>query len=117
MKGKTMKVELTAINRQNKISSKNNKSYVSVGIMTKEHGDKWLNGFGNNGNRNWKKGDAVEITVKQNGEFLNFENADTGKNDDVMNAIRQLYTLIETSSNKILKALGQSTDGDSKLPF
>ena len=40
--------------------------------MTREHGEKWLSGFGNKDNAGWNVGDDVEIDVEQKGEYLNF---------------------------------------------
>ena len=66
-----MKVKLTRVSRNNK-TSKGGKDYVSLGIQTEQHGDKWINGFGNNFNKDWKQGDEVEIEVVENGQYLNF---------------------------------------------
>ena len=53
--------------------NKNNKPYTRVNLKTKEHGDTWISGFENDDNKSWKEGDEVQIIVKQNGEYLNFE--------------------------------------------
>ena len=49
------------------------KPYSKMSIKCVEHGDKWLGGFKNRENENWKEGDQVDIIVKQNGDFLNYE--------------------------------------------
>jgi len=49
------------------------KPYSKISIKCTEHGDKYLGGFVNKDNENWKEGDTVDIIVKQNGEYLNFE--------------------------------------------
>ena len=54
-------------------TSKAGKPYKKLAIKTTEHGDKWLSGFQNKDNENWKEGDVVDIIVKQNGEYLNFD--------------------------------------------
>jgi len=46
---------------------------ISVGLKTKEYGEKWLNGWQDEVNVNWQKGQAVEATVEQNGDWLNFK--------------------------------------------
>ena len=66
-----MKITLTQIARNNK-TSKAGKQYVSVGIKCNEYGDKFINGFGNKDNSEWKVGDTVEVEVEQKGEYLNF---------------------------------------------
>ena len=48
------------------------RSYTRLSIQTKEHGQKWLSGFGNDKNSGWKMGDIVEVIVEQKGDFLNF---------------------------------------------
>lgn len=46
---------------------------TSVGILTQEYVNKWINGFGDANNLFWKQGDIVEAAVTQNGEYLNFK--------------------------------------------
>lgn len=55
------------------LMSKKGKPYTRMGIQCKEHGEKWISGFKNADNSEWKEGDVVELTLVQNGEFLNFE--------------------------------------------
>lgn len=46
---------------------------TSVGLKTKEYGDKWLNGWADDNNATWIEGTAVEATIEQNGDWLNFK--------------------------------------------
>ena len=46
---------------------------LSVGILTEEYKDKWLNGWGDSTNAIWKIGDKVEAVVEQKGQYLNFK--------------------------------------------
>jgi len=59
------------------LMSKYNKPYKKIAIITDKYGEKkWISGFihGDNDPRlGWKEGDEVEITVTQNGDFMNFE--------------------------------------------
>lgn len=77
-----MKLTITKIYRNNKSKegvpfvSKKGNPYVKVSIKTQEYGDKWLSGFGGGWNMGWKEGDVVEVEVKPNGEYLNFERLD-----------------------------------------
>ena len=57
----------------NPLVSKTGKPYKKMSIKCVEHGDKWLSGFEGRDNANWKEGDQVEIIVKQNGEYLNYD--------------------------------------------
>ena len=50
---------------------------MSVGILTKEHGDTWINGFKHDDNKGWKIGDTVNIEIVKNGEYTNFKNPNT----------------------------------------
>lgn len=60
-------------------TSKDGKPYTRLAIKTQERGDRYLSGFGNKWNENWKEGDVVEIEVteatakdKQGRPYLNF---------------------------------------------
>lgn len=114
------KVKLTKVFRKQKVS-KNGKMYNSISIKTDEYGDQLLGGFGNNENNKWKEGDVVEITVTKNGEYMNFENEHTrtSKNEDVLEALRQLYSFVEEMHNEIMTALGrpEKIKPKDKLPF
>ena len=75
-----MKVKLTKIGRytENKdgepyISKKTGKPFTICRIWTEEHGDKAIGGFSNQTNSDWKEGDEVEVIIKENGQWLNFE--------------------------------------------
>jgi len=86
------KVTLVKVSSQQRQSQKNGKQYESVGILTKEYGDKWINGFGNSRTKNWKKDDVVEIEITQNGEYLNFKTP--SEHDEIMDALRTVYAEI-----------------------
>lgn len=47
--------------------------YSKMSVKCVEHGDKWLSGFKGKENEFWKEGDVVDVIVKQNGEYLNYE--------------------------------------------
>ena len=55
------------------LMSKLGKPYSKMSVKCVEHGDKWLSGFKGRENENWKEGDQVDVIVKQNGEFLNYD--------------------------------------------
>lgn len=96
-----MKTTLTQVTRQDKESPKG--PYVRIMIKTQEHGDKLLSGFGNAYNDQWKKGDTVNIEVKEvvKGDitYLNFEavkpvKTDVKENPAVLNKLAELEQLI-----------------------
>lgn len=66
-----MEVTITAISRKDRVA-RSGKPYVSLGLKTQEHGDKWLSGFDGPQTKNWKVGDKVEIEIEQKGDYLNF---------------------------------------------
>ena len=55
------------------LMSKLGKPYSKMSIKCVEHGDKWLSGFKGKENEFWKEGDQVDVIVKQNGDFLNYD--------------------------------------------
>jgi len=55
------------------LMSKLGKPYSKLSVKCVEYGDKWLSGFKGRENENWKEGDQVDVIVKQNGDFLNYE--------------------------------------------
>lgn len=78
------KLTITGIWRNDRTSA-GGKAYVSVSIKTREYGDKYVSGFGNAWNQNWKVGDTVEVDVtKKPGvdkagkptEYMNFSRPD-----------------------------------------
>lgn len=77
----------------NILMSKNNKPYTRMSIKCSEHGDKWISGFQGQSNGGWKEGDRVEVIIKQNGQYLNF---DVPKKEDKINE----------SMGEVLKKLG-----------
>lgn len=62
---------------RNEKTSKAGKKYTSLGFKCAEHGDKWVNGFGNKSNADWKEGDEVKVDIKEvvSGDktYLNFD--------------------------------------------
>jgi hypothetical protein len=46
---------------------------TSVGLLTTEYGEQWLNGWGDNNNASWQPGMTVEATVEQKDKWLNFK--------------------------------------------
>ncbi len=73
------KVTLTAVYRNttdkagNPLKSAKGIPYTKLSFKCKEYGDKYVGGFGNKANESWKQGDTVEVIIKENGQYLNFE--------------------------------------------
>ena len=57
-----MKVTLTYCNNEAKVS-KNGKPYTSCSIKTVQHGDSFINGFGNATTKLWAAGDVVDVDI------------------------------------------------------
>lgn len=74
------KITITSISRNEKTSKDGKKKYISLGLRCAEYGERWINGFGNKDNQDWKEGDEVSIDIKEvevNGKkYLNFETPD-----------------------------------------
>lgn len=71
---KNMNVTITKITRQQKVSKSSDKEYESVGMQTQEHGEKWMNGFGNSVNKDWNTGDViVDIIIEESQWGLQFK--------------------------------------------
>ena len=83
------KVKLTKIyrNTTNKagepLKTKDGKPYVRVVFKCEKYGDKYVSGFENEGNINWKIGDEVEVMIEAVGEYLNFKmpNSNVSRNE------------------------------------
>lgn len=128
-----MQVTITQVSRKER-TAKSGKPYTSLGLKTNEHGDKWLSGFGNKDNADWKAGDTVEIDVEQKGEYLNFSTpksaAPTGfavgtseiKNLLTLQIIPQLeaikkdITILAERQSLLLQRNGVKTDDDFPIP-
>lgn len=118
-----MKVTLTNVkvytqDKEGKpLKSKEGKPYTRLNIQCKEYGDKWLSGFGNSRNKNWQAGEEVDIEVKQNGEYLNFEMPKpvVGMAEED----RNMLTRIEMKLNEIHRILTTAPENqpmDEELP-
>lgn len=67
-----MQISITAVSRKER-TSKKGRPFISLGLKCSEYGERWLSGFGNEANKDWKKGDKVNIEVEDTGEYLNFK--------------------------------------------
>lgn len=70
-----MQVTITKTNRKERVSNKTGKTFISLGLMTDKHGERWLSGFENETTKDWKVGDVVDIEIQTKGEYLNFTTA------------------------------------------
>ena len=101
-------VTITAVSRKEKVSTRTNKPFTSLGLKTREHGEKWLSGFGNASNAGWKVGDTVDIEVEQKGDFLNFstpKNANGTEKPRSMSETGETARLANVISIKLLPVL------------
>ncbi len=121
-----MKVKLTKITRINTnkegepyISKKTGKPFTICRIWTEEHGDKSIGGFDNQTTSNWKEGDEVEIIVKENGQWLNFEMTSDKVTRKEFDALALRVELIEkfNSVGQFDKAENTKEEDGDDLPF
>ena len=87
-----MKITITAVSRKQRTSARTGKPFTSLGLKTQEHGEKWLSGFGNVDNADWKAGDTVEVEIEEKNGYLNFS---TPKKDNTPQTDNRLINLIE----------------------
>lgn len=114
-----MKLTLTKVYTTNKdkegneLKSKKGIPYTRMSIKAQEYGDKWISGFQNKDNKDWKEGDTVEVEIKENGEYLNFETPKkeevaNGQITDILNklvTVKMMVTEIHEAQKEIIKAL------------
>ena len=96
------KLTLTRVYRKDKISKKNNKPYTSLGLKATEYGEDWINGFGNKDNSSWKEGDVVEVEIKKDGQYINFEMPKSnGTSPELIAKVNQILENTVTILNKL----------------
>ena len=72
------KITITKVYRSNKdkkgilLTTSDGREYTRLALKTKEHGDSWVSGFGNDKNASWKEGDIVEVVIEKKGQYINF---------------------------------------------
>lgn len=128
------KLTLTQVTRTQR-TSKDGKPFTSLTIKANEYGQKFLSGFGNKANENWKEGDTVEVEnivekpgVNKKGEsvvYLNFEmpkNAPSaGFDAKILTEIANGITTLKMQNQKILDHLSNKnrldlTSAGTKVP-
>lgn len=63
--------KITYVNRTttdkegNALKTKDGRLYTRVSLKVESKGDRYISGFGNTGNADWKVGDEVEITITE----------------------------------------------------
>lgn len=97
--------KITRLNRTdtdkegNALVSKQGKPYSRLSLKVESQGDKWVSGFGNAQNKDWKVGDEVDIIITPKDEYLNFS---MPKKDAVNNdLLKEIFDNTETILNKL----------------
>ena len=73
------KITLTKLYRSDKdkngnpLKTRDGRPYERISVKCSEFGEKWLSGFSNRTNFNWKEGDDVTVEIEEKGEYLNFK--------------------------------------------
>lgn len=113
-----MKVKLTYVSNTPKVS-KAGKPYTSCSIKTVEHGEEWLNGFGNAQTKSWNPGDEVEVDVYEEEymgkTYTKFKTLTA--EDRVAELATQLKTICDVVRNidlrlKVLEANGMAKEAN-----
>ena len=94
---------------------KTGRTYTRLGLKTREHGDKWLSGFQNQTNTNWKIGDVVEIEVeevagKDGKQYLNFRME--GQEDKIW----KMMTYLQSQINELKKGMADVRRNFGEVP-
>lgn len=97
-KYKITKIYTTNKDKQGNQLMANGRPYTRMSIKVAEYGEKWISGFSNAVSKTWKEGDVVDVEIKQNGEYLNFE---TPKKEDISAKLNDKIELILTKLGKI----------------
>lgn len=93
--------------------TKAGKPYTRIAIQVPAHKEKWISGFGNSRNANWKAGDVVRIEIEPNGQYLNFSMPN--QMDEMQNEINWLKQQMETMEIKIEKLRQPKSDVESSF--
>lgn len=96
-------VTITNLVREDRVSKKSGKPFTSIRIGCDKYGQRWLSGFGDSENAQWKNGDTVEIEVEEKGQYLNFKMPPKPRNTPLAG---DQMTRIEAKLDKILEKLG-----------
>lgn len=112
-----MQVKLTKIYTTNKdkngneLKSAKGVPYTRMSIKTEQYGDKWISGFQNKDNKDWKEGDEVEVNIEEKGEYMNFS---VPKKEDKMAHDLEAIHIKLGAIYSILQAMYKGNLGDSK---
>lgn len=106
------------------LKTKDGKPYTRMNIQIESHGDKWLSGFGNAQNKGWQIGDEIDVEVKENGQYLNFEmpkrTPQGGMSEDQFAQIITGQKMIMNEVMNIKALLSKPVDGEIRpedVPF
>lgn len=118
------KVTIAAVKRTPRTSQRTGKPFVSLGIKTNEHGDRWLSGFGGKDNEHWMVGNVVDVEIEDTGKYLNFtaikaqpDNKFGVSAAEVKNMINlKVMPKLDTIETLLLRILKEDTTSDGK-PF
>lgn len=103
------------------LRTKDGKPYTRMNIQIESHGDKWISGFGNARNKSWQIGDEVDVEVKENGQYLNFEMPKpAGMNPEALNEIRVGISMLNQRLDRIERLLSTPKEPEispSDVPF
>lgn len=109
-----MQVTLTYVKNEQKVAKKSGKTYTSCSIKTEEHGEVWLNGFGNEITKSWVQGDKVDIEVqKEEFEGKTYVNFKTMNKADLLD---DRVTALEKTMKLVVEKLRGDSQSKMELP-
>ncbi len=120
---KLTKIYTTDKDKQgNALKSKKGYPYTRMSIKAEQYGEVWISGFQNEGNKNWREGDEVEVKItKSKGsdgkEYTNFEvpKAEEKINDTVAQLIIKMDA-INAKLNAIWEVMKSQASATTVAP-
>lgn len=118
------KLTITKLFEKQQVSTRTNKPFTSLSLLTTEYGSRYLSGFGSKESSSWKIGDVVEVDVTEsekldkNGKpYLNWSLI---KKPDEMASIKATLAKHERLINEIVEHIKMKEDdgrnSDGSLP-
>lgn len=103
-------VTLTRVYTSEEKTGKTGKPYRQLNIQTEQHGEKWISGFQNQANKNWKAGDTVEVEIVENGKYLNYKLPQSKLPSKTWDKINELEKRLSKVESAVFKTKAELED-------
>jgi hypothetical protein len=123
-----MEVTITRITKFDKdrngipLSTKTGKRYTSLRFQCNEYGSRWVSGFENHDNKDWKEGDTVDVNIEEKGDYLNFsmpkkENRNIVANPELTRKLDEIITKLNVLTPMVRDIWNWKTSEEKTPPF